>query len=217
MKVPRRIEMRAVVSGERDLLNRPALPVREIFRLQPLEELQHARQALLVVDILDRGGDFPADRPARRFAAARKYRSVVWPFMFPLVSGLSKVVGDRTAYSGLMPASWITFAPLRYVSLDLRGDSSGELTTGSNPSAAKRSLHLGLRNHLVKCAVQKIHDLLWRADRHEDALPSVSLLVGKSDLRHRRHLRQCRRAFGTRHCKALSVPAFACWTAVVKA
>src|SRR5258707_8285439 len=25
----------------------------------------------------------PADRPARRFAAARKYRSVVWPWPFP--------------------------------------------------------------------------------------------------------------------------------------
>ena len=51
--MPGRIEMRAVVGGELHLLDRPALPVRQIFRLQPLEELQHARQALLVIDVLD--------------------------------------------------------------------------------------------------------------------------------------------------------------------
>src|SRR6476619_5703244 len=55
MKVPWRIEMGAVVGGELHLLDRPALPVRQILRLQSFEELQHARQALLVVDILDRG------------------------------------------------------------------------------------------------------------------------------------------------------------------
>src|SRR6476646_5494659 len=55
MKVPGRIEMGAVVGGELHLLDRPALPVRQILRLQSFEELQHARQALLVVDILDRG------------------------------------------------------------------------------------------------------------------------------------------------------------------
>src|ERR1700744_686591 len=53
MEMPGRIKMRAVMGGERDLLHRPALAVRQVFRLQPLEELQHARQALLVVDILD--------------------------------------------------------------------------------------------------------------------------------------------------------------------
>src|SRR5438552_9886657 len=47
--------MGAVVGGELHLLDRPALPVRQILRLQPFEELQHARQALLVVDVLDRG------------------------------------------------------------------------------------------------------------------------------------------------------------------
>src|SRR5258705_9194851 len=60
MKVPRRIEMGAVVGGEIYLLDRPALSVRKILGLQPLEELQHARQTLLVIDVLDRG------MPARR-------------------------------------------------------------------------------------------------------------------------------------------------------
>src|ERR1044072_1286990 len=55
--------MLAVVGGELYLLDRPALPVRQVFRLQPLEELQHARQALLVVDILD--GRMPAWRIGR--------------------------------------------------------------------------------------------------------------------------------------------------------
>src|SRR4051812_5628104 len=53
MEVPGRIEMRAVMGGERDLLHRPALAVRQILRLQPFEELQHARQSLLMVDVLD--------------------------------------------------------------------------------------------------------------------------------------------------------------------
>src|ERR1700685_4192600 len=53
MEMPGRIEMRAVVSGERDLLHRPALAVRQVLRLQAFEELQHARQSLLMVDVLD--------------------------------------------------------------------------------------------------------------------------------------------------------------------
>jgi hypothetical protein len=52
--------MRAVVGRELHLLHRPALPVRQVFRPQPLEELQHPRQALLVIDVLDRR------MPARR-------------------------------------------------------------------------------------------------------------------------------------------------------
>ena len=60
MEVPGRIEMRAVVGGELHLLHRPALAVGQIFRLQPVEELQHSRQALLVIDVLDRR------MPARR-------------------------------------------------------------------------------------------------------------------------------------------------------
>jgi hypothetical protein len=53
MEVPGRIEMRSVVGREVDLLHRPALPVRQILGLQTIEELQHARQALLVVDVLN--------------------------------------------------------------------------------------------------------------------------------------------------------------------
>ena len=53
MEVPGRVQMRPVVGGERYLLHRPALAIRQIFRLQPVEELQHPRQALLVIDILD--------------------------------------------------------------------------------------------------------------------------------------------------------------------
>ena len=53
MEVPGRIEMRAVMGGELHLLDRPALPVRQILGLQSIEELQHARQALLVIDVLD--------------------------------------------------------------------------------------------------------------------------------------------------------------------
>src|SRR5712671_1337906 len=55
MKMPWCIEMGTVVGRELDLLDRPALPVRQILGLQSLEELQHARQPLLVTDILDRG------------------------------------------------------------------------------------------------------------------------------------------------------------------
>src|SRR3954465_1190805 len=46
--------MRAVVGGQRDLLARPALAIRQILRLEAVEELQHAGQALLVIDVLDR-------------------------------------------------------------------------------------------------------------------------------------------------------------------
>src|SRR5882724_6193947 len=53
MEMPGRVEMRAVVGGELYLFHRPALTVGQIRSLQPVEELQHARQALLVVDILN--------------------------------------------------------------------------------------------------------------------------------------------------------------------
>jgi hypothetical protein len=43
------------VGRQLHLLDRPALPVRKILGLQSFEELQHARQALLVIDVLDRG------------------------------------------------------------------------------------------------------------------------------------------------------------------
>ena len=58
--MPGRIQMRAVVSRELDLLHRPTLPVRQVLGLQPFEKLQHARQALLVIDILD--GRVPSRR-----------------------------------------------------------------------------------------------------------------------------------------------------------
>jgi hypothetical protein len=51
--MPGRVEMRAVMGGELHLFHRPALTVGQIFSLQPVKELQHARQALLVVDILN--------------------------------------------------------------------------------------------------------------------------------------------------------------------
>src|SRR6266446_8393376 len=69
MKVPWRIEMGAVVGGKIYLLDRPALSVRKILGLQPLEELQHARQALLVIDVLDRG--MPARRIGRHVILQR--------------------------------------------------------------------------------------------------------------------------------------------------
>ncbi len=50
-----RIEMRAVVGRELHELDRPALAIRQVFLLQPVEELQHPRQALLVIDIIDGG------------------------------------------------------------------------------------------------------------------------------------------------------------------
>src|ERR1700722_454703 len=53
MKVPGRVEMGTVMGGELDLFDGPALSVRQIFRLQSIEELQHARQSLLVIDVLD--------------------------------------------------------------------------------------------------------------------------------------------------------------------
>src|SRR6202048_530435 len=55
MKMPGRIEVGAVMGGELHLLDRPALSVRQVLGLQPVEELQHARQALLVIDVLDGG------------------------------------------------------------------------------------------------------------------------------------------------------------------
>src|SRR5438874_3396996 len=60
MKVPGRVEMGAVMGRQLHLLDGPALAIRQILRFQSLEELQHARQALLMVDILDRR------MPARR-------------------------------------------------------------------------------------------------------------------------------------------------------
>src|ERR1700716_1085693 len=55
MKVPGRIEMGTIVGGELHLLDCPALPIRQTLGLQSIEELQHAWQALLVIDVLDRG------------------------------------------------------------------------------------------------------------------------------------------------------------------
>src|SRR6476646_8622268 len=49
MEVPGRVQMGAVVSRQLHLLDGPALPVWKIFGLQSLEELQHARQALLMI------------------------------------------------------------------------------------------------------------------------------------------------------------------------
>ena len=69
MKVPGRVEMGAVVGRELHLLDRPALAVRQILGLQPLEELQHARQALLVIDILD--GRMSARRIGRHVVLQR--------------------------------------------------------------------------------------------------------------------------------------------------
>jgi hypothetical protein len=48
------------VSRELDLFNRPTLTVRQVGGLETIEELQHARQALLVIDALD--GRLPAWR-----------------------------------------------------------------------------------------------------------------------------------------------------------
>ena len=74
--------MRAVVGGELHLLDRPALPVRQIFRLQPVEELQH-RAAGPAGDRCTGWSDGrPADRPARRFAGERRYRSACAPWRF---------------------------------------------------------------------------------------------------------------------------------------
>ena len=53
-KMPWRIQMRSVVGRQLHLLHRPALPVRQVLGFQAFEELQHARQALLVIDVLDR-------------------------------------------------------------------------------------------------------------------------------------------------------------------
>src|ERR1700688_197498 len=69
MKMPGRIEVGAVMGGELHLLDRPALSVRQILGLQSLEELQHARQALLVIDVLDRG--MPSRRIGRHVVLQR--------------------------------------------------------------------------------------------------------------------------------------------------
>src|ERR1700724_3006816 len=47
--------MGAVMGRQLHCLHRPALSVRKILGLQALEELQHAGQALLVIDVLDGG------------------------------------------------------------------------------------------------------------------------------------------------------------------
>src|SRR5262249_49742500 len=69
MKMPGRIEMRAVVGREIDLLDRPPLAVRQVLRLQAGKERQHARQALLVIDVLD--GRMVARRVGRHIVLQR--------------------------------------------------------------------------------------------------------------------------------------------------
>src|SRR5437773_8469933 len=88
--MPGRVEMRAVVGGELHLLDRPALAIRQVFRPQSVEELQHARQALLVIDT-GWSDDCRADRPARRFAGERRYRSTCapWRFLAGVLLGLT--------------------------------------------------------------------------------------------------------------------------------
>src|SRR4051812_29130589 len=61
--MPGRVQMGAIVGGELHLLDRPALPIRQVLWLQSLEKLQHARQPLLVIDVLD--GGMPARRIGR--------------------------------------------------------------------------------------------------------------------------------------------------------
>src|ERR1700748_526825 len=51
--MPGRVQMCAVMSREIYLFDGPALAVWQILRLQSFKELQHARQALLVIDVLD--------------------------------------------------------------------------------------------------------------------------------------------------------------------
>ena len=53
--MPGRIEMGAIVGGDGDTLDRPALPVRQVFGAQPRKEGQKIAEALLVADIGDRG------------------------------------------------------------------------------------------------------------------------------------------------------------------
>src|ERR1700730_902389 len=67
--MPGRVEMRAVVGRELHLLHRPALPVRQILGLEPLEERQQLRQTLLVVEILN--GRIGARRIGRRVVLQR--------------------------------------------------------------------------------------------------------------------------------------------------
>ena len=99
MEVPGRIEMRAVVGGELHLLDRPALPVRQIFRLQPVEELQHPRQALLVIDVLD--GRMPARRIGRHVVL--QGNGDIDQFARHGVSSLDVLVVLDVAGSGLLP------------------------------------------------------------------------------------------------------------------
>jgi hypothetical protein len=54
MKMPGRIEMSAVVGRELDLLHRPALTIGQIRCRQSFEKLQHARQAPLVIAVVNR-------------------------------------------------------------------------------------------------------------------------------------------------------------------
>ncbi len=72
----------AVMGGELHLLHRPALPVRQIFRLQPVEELQHPRRGPAGDRCTGWSDARPADPPARRFAGERRYRSVCAPWRF---------------------------------------------------------------------------------------------------------------------------------------
>src|SRR5205823_519776 len=115
MEVPGRIEMRAVVGRELHLFDRPALPVREILGLQTLEELQHARQALLVIDVLD--GRVSA-RWIGRHVVLQGYGDVdqlarhgVFPvFLFtPIVASLANIF-SRLATSSAMPSCSRIFA-----------------------------------------------------------------------------------------------------------
>src|ERR1700704_2094943 len=73
MKVPGRIEMGTIVGGDLHLLDRPALPIRQILGLQSLEELQHARHALLVIDVLDRG---MSSRRIGRHVVLQRHRNI---------------------------------------------------------------------------------------------------------------------------------------------
>jgi hypothetical protein len=53
MKVPWRVQMSAVMGRKLNLLHGPALTIRQILGLQPREEVQHRREALLVVNVVD--------------------------------------------------------------------------------------------------------------------------------------------------------------------
>jgi hypothetical protein len=47
------VEVGAVMGRQLHHLDRPTLSVRQFLGFQPFEELQHARQALLMIDVLD--------------------------------------------------------------------------------------------------------------------------------------------------------------------